>query len=123
MDTRKIILSKLKFLIDDYGFAFYFEENEGNHYYFKNKYGIFKYYEWAQFNESEFSVKYDYTFTIINMYLESPLTMSKIQKKKTGLKGLFYDERNDYFEEVSRIIKNSIEKTGTIYGLKVDKTN
>ena len=32
MDTRKIILSKLKFLIDDYGFAFYFEENEGNHF-------------------------------------------------------------------------------------------
>ena len=61
--------------------------------------------------------------TIINMYLESPLTMSKIQKKKAGIKGLFYDERNDYFEEVSRIIKNSIEKTGTIYGLKVDKTN
>lgn len=89
METKEIVMEKLKFLIDEYNFAFFYERQQGDHYYFRNKYGVFRYYEWPEFEEKEFSIIHDSELTVIDIVIENPVLFSAIEKKKRGLKDCF----------------------------------
>lgn len=123
MDTETIIRKHLAFLEKEYDFTFNFNGSSGDHYLFKNTYGTFEYYEWPQFGEKEFYISYEGESKRIDMLLENPKMISLINHKKRGIKGFFYDEREDYWTVIEQIVRNEIKETGTIFGLRVEKNN
>ncbi len=119
MTTLNIIKNKLNFLIDEYDFTFEFNNNEGNHYIFNNKNGFIEFYEWEQFNESAIFVKYDMISKKINLIEEYPKMIGKFHQDHRGIKNLFKDNRNDYWEMISKIIKIEINNNKNIFGLEL----
>lgn len=92
---------------------------DSSHYLFKNAYGELEFYQWEQFNEEAIYVKYDSTFKTINLYEYYPKIYGKFIKEHKGLKSLFKNKTNDYWEMISLILKNEIENTKKIFGLKI----
>ena len=119
MTTLDIVKNKLGFLIDKYSFSFEFNNIRGNHYIFKNRNGHIEFYEWKQFDESEIFVKYDMISKKINIVEEYPQIVTKFNKTHKGIKWFFVDDRNDYWEMISDIIKKEIDKKQSIFGLIV----
>ncbi|MBQ7761832.1 MAG: hypothetical protein IJ400_07235 [Clostridia bacterium] len=119
MTTLDIIKNKLKFLIEEYGFTFEFNNDRGNHYVFNNKNGYIEFYEWKQFNESAIFVKYDMISKKINLIEEYPKVVGQFYKIHKGVKWLFKDERNDYWEMIAKIIATEINNKKSIFGLKI----
>lgn len=118
MTTLDIVKDKLKFLIEEYGFIFEFNEDRGDHYIFKNKNGYIEFYEWQQFNESAIFVNYDMISKEIKLLLEYPKIVGRFNQMHKGLKGFFKDRRKNYWEMISKIIKIEISKKN-IFGLRV----
>ncbi|MDY6141669.1 MAG: hypothetical protein SPI52_02975 [Bacilli bacterium] len=118
MTTLDIIKNKLKFLIEEYGFTFEFNNERGNHYIFNNKNGSIQFYEWRQFNELAIFVKYDLISKKINLIEEYPKIVSQFNQSHKGLKWFFKDDREDYWEMISKILKIEIDKK-SIFGLKL----
>ena len=119
MTTLDIIKNKLKFLTDQYNFIFEFSNIFGDHYIFKNRNGYIEFYEWAQFNESEFFVKYDMISKKINLIIEYPQIMGEFKQNHKGFKWLFKDKRHDYWEMIANIIQTEITINNNIFGLKL----
>lgn len=119
MTTLDIIKNKLEFLINEYGFTFEFNNIRGNHYIFKNENGYIEFYEWQQFNESEILVKYDMISKRINLIEEYPKIIGQFNHINKGIKCFFKDDRNDYWEMVSKIIRVEIGANKSIFGLKL----
>lgn len=119
MTTLDIIKNKLKFLIDDYDFTFEFNNDRGNHYIFKNTNGFIEFYEWGQFDESSIFVIYDMISKKINLIEEYPKMVAQFNQTHKGIKWLFKDDRYDYWEMISKIIKIEINNNKNIFGLKL----
>lgn len=119
MTTKDIIEKKLFFLINEYGFDFEFNNISGNHYIFKNKNGHIEFYEWKQFGEFAILVKYDMISKTINLVEEYPKMIGQFNQNHKGIKWLFKDDRNDFWEMISKIIKNEIRNKKSIFGLSV----
>lgn len=119
MTTLDIIKNKLKFLIDVYGFTFEYNNDGGNHYIFKNINGCIEFYEWPQFHESAIFVNYDMISKKINLIEEYPKMVGQFNKIHKGVKWFFKDDRNDYWEMVSKIIRIEINNKKSIFGLKI----
>lgn len=117
METEKIIRSKLEFLEKEFGLKFCHNNNRGDHFLYSNASGSFEYYEWLQFGEKTFIVTFNNESKVIDMFQESPKEISAINIKKKGIKGFFYDERDEYWTLISNIIKNEIKTTSTLFGL------
>ena len=120
MKTKKLIEKELEFLIYDYGFKYTYVQSRGCSYIYENNYGVFKYYEWEQFSEKEFSVSFDYEFKVINFQLENPKLYSNYLRAK---KKIFYDSKKIYWEMISKILKEEIQKSNTLFGLKINNFN
>lgn len=119
MKTEDIIKSKLFFLIENYDFHYFYNEVNGSHYYFKNLYGEIEFYQWEQFGEEAIYVKYDSIFKTINLYEYYPKIYGKFMQEHRGLKALFKNKTNDYWEMISLIFRLEIEKNQNIFGLKI----
>ena len=117
--TLDIIKNKLNFLIEEYGFTFEFINDWGCHYIFNNKNGCIEFYEWAQFNESAFFVNYDMISKKINLIEEYPKIVAHFYKTHKGIKWFFKDDREDYWQMISEIIKIEINNNKSIFGLKL----
>lgn len=118
MTTLDIIKNKFKFLISNYNFTFEFHNESGNHYIFINKYGSIEFYEWSQFNEFAIFVKYDMISKKINLIEEYPKIISQFNQSHRGIKWFFKDEREDFWEMVSKIIRIEVANN-SIFGLKI----
>ena len=119
MTTLQIIKEKLKFLIDNYGFTFEFNNIYGNHYVFKNNNGYIEFYEWPQFDESAIFVKYDMISKKIDLIVEYPKVVGKFNRSHQGFIWFFKDQRYDYWEMIALIIKEEIDNTNTVFGVKI----
>lgn len=119
MTTLDIIKSRLKFLIDEYDFAFEFNNIRGNHYIFKNRNGYIEFYEWQQFDESAIFVNYNMISKKINLITEYPKIMGEFNQSHKGFKHFLKDERYDYWEMISNIIQIEINTNNNIFGLKL----
>lgn len=119
MTTKEIIEKKLHFLVKDYGFSFEHSNIQGNHYVFSNSYGYIEFYEWEQFEESEIRVKCYQEFKKIILIDHYPEIVGEYTKNHVGIKWFFKDERNDYWDMISTIIKLEIDNKKNIFGLIV----
>ncbi|MBE6592830.1 MAG: hypothetical protein E7642_02415 [Ruminococcaceae bacterium] len=117
MATQDIIKKHLDFLIYQYGFEFEYVCNEGEHFIFKNQWGYFKYYQWSQFGEEEFSVKIGSNFRTIKLYEEYPQIVGQFNQNHKGFKWFFKDSRDDFWLMVAAIIKDEINLKNSIFGL------
>ena len=105
--------------MNEYDFTFDYNNIDGNHYIFKNKYGYIEFYEWEQFNESSIFVKYDMISKRINLIEEYPKVIGKFNQTHKGFKWFFKDKRDDYWEMISEILKLEINSKNNIFGLKL----
>lgn len=119
MTTLDIVKNKLNFLIDEYDFTFEYINEMGEHYIFRNKNGLIEFYEWAQFNESAIFVNYYMISKKINLIEEYPRIIGKYHQDHRGIKNFFKDNRNDYWEMISKIIKIEISNHKNIFGLEI----
>ena len=119
MTTKDIVEKNLYFLSKEYGFDFEYKDEAGDHYIFRNSNGFIEFYEWEQFGESEIYVKYDMLFKRISLIEEYPQMISQFNQAHKGIKSFFKDVRKDYWEMISKIIKNEIICKNSIFGLAV----
>ena len=121
MTDKQIIEKAMGFLCSDYGFMYDYESvNNGAEYYrFFNKYGCFTYYQWEQFQEKEFSVKYDMSFRVIEFQYLFPDEYKTFKQTHKGIKWWFKDKRLDYWNMFAKLIKEEIEKKGSLFGLRI----
>ena len=119
MTTEEIIKKNLSFLLDNYEFIFEKKNEGGNYYIFSNKYGSFGYYEWAQFDDSEFFVKYNSIYKRINLIEYYPKIVANFTIEHKGIRWLFADTREDFWKMVSWIVKEEIKNKNTIFGLRI----
>lgn len=120
MSDKEIIEKALSFLITEYKFKYKYETNKGNDIFiYENKNGCFKYYQWPQFGESEFSVLSDYEFKKINLFLIYPEYFALFKKQHSGIKWFFKDKRKDYWAMIATILKHEISVNNSLFGLKV----
>lgn len=123
MKTKDIIEKSLSFLINEYGLVLDYNTNgKENFYYFRNKYGSFNYYEWPQFGDHIFSVTINgVEKKKIDFFVEYPKIVEKFNQSHKGLKWLFKDTCEDYWNMIADIIKTEIVSHGALFGLKVEK--
>jgi hypothetical protein len=121
MTTEDIIRSSLSFLEKDYHLEFFSFRDRGNHYIFSNPKGRFEYFEWSQFQETRFCVYANEECKTIDMFLENPKLIGKFQQKNRGLKAFFGDNRKEYWKIIGEILRNEIEKNGTLFGLELER--
>lgn len=121
MGDKEIIEKSLSFLITDHNFKYRYETQNGNdmNFIYENKNGYFKYYQWPQFNESEFSVLFDNEFKKINLFEIDPKYFSLFKKQHSGIKWLFKDKRQDYWNMIATILKHEISISNSLFGLKI----
>lgn len=123
MRLEEIIRNSLNFLELEYGFKYEVSKDRGVTYTYINKYGKFEYYQWQQFDESRFIIYYKGESRIINMFHESPKKIGNFNFESKGFKGLLKDSRQEYWKIIAEIIKNNISETGSLFGLRIDKTD
>ncbi len=104
------IINAFEFLIDEYHCQLLFENTMGNHYLFQNDLFKLKIYVWEQFNEVDINLIYNMENYHIDPFLEEPYKMSLINKKRKGMKKVFYNYDKDFWILVSEIIKNKIKQ-------------
>ena len=121
MTTLEIVENNLKFLTTEYGFVFSHSNSQGDHYIFKNRHGYIEFYEWEQFQDSAVFVNYDMTSKKIDLFLEYPKIVGKFNHNHRGIKWLFKDKRQDYWEMVATVIRMEIENHKSVFGLNVEK--
>lgn len=121
MTNRQIIENALIFLREYYGFSYNYEcvNNGATYFWYYNEYGCFTYYQWEQFQEEEFSVKYNGSHRIIDFSILNPKEICAFYKTHKGIKWLFKDKRKEYWHMIAQLIKNEIQKTGTLFGIKI----
>lgn len=121
MKTEEIIRNALKFLEKDYNFKYTYKYERGNHYYYKNIFGVFEYFEWKQFNEEKFFATYNNESKIIDMFLENPKKIGNFVYNNKKIEILFSDRRMEYWNLIASIIKNEIENTNTLFGIPINR--
>ncbi len=121
MTDKDIIEKALSFLVKDYNFSYLFETPNGNdmRFIYNNKYGSFIYYQWTQFKEEEFSIITNHEYKKIQLFLEYPDYFSTYNKTHKGIKWFFKDNRMDYWDMISQILKHEISKNGSLFDLRV----
>lgn len=119
MSTETIIRNSLQFLEKEYNLQFEVINDRGMHYIYKNKFGYFEYFEWSQFQESRFTRNSNFECKNIDMLIENPKIYGKFNSKKRGFLGFFKDYRIEFWQTIAEIIKNEINKSGTLFGLKL----
>ncbi len=117
---EKIIADKLAFLIDEYHFKFRFSWTSPNALYiFENQYGQFVYQELPQFREKCFFVIDSQGKRTIDIYKDNLEDFQAWQKKHSGLKWLLRSKEPDLWDFHASIIRRTIEKTNTLFGLRI----
>ena len=117
---NKVIEINLKFLVDKFNFKFnYFWETPNAKYVFENQYGKFIYLELPQFQEKFFYVEDGQGKREINLYENYSQEYEEWQKNHSGIKWIFKNKDKDIWEFNSKIIRDTINKTGTLFGLKI----
>lgn len=119
MKTEEMIRKKLKFLEEEHHFRYQYFFESGNHYIYENDYGTFIYYEWQEFGEKEFTIKTNQEIKTINMLHENPKLMGEFQNKYRGLRGLFKNNKEEYWNIIRDIIKEEIDKNGSLFGIQI----
>ncbi len=119
MKTETIIRNHLSFLENDFGLVFELIKDKGSTYSYKNEYGKFEYYEWMQFGESRFTIYFDNECRTINMINEAPKDIGKYNHEFKGMKVLFKDRREQYWQIIETIVRKNINDSGTLFGLKL----
>lgn len=104
------IINAFEFLINEYNCQLLFDDNYGNHYLFQNNLFKLKIYVWEQFKELDINLIYNMENYHIDPFLEEPYKMSQINRKRKGIKKLFYNYGKDFWILVSEIIKNKIKQ-------------
>lgn len=119
MTTEKIIKNALEFLCVEYGFEFQYETEFNGAMTFKyfNDNGSFSYYQWEQMQEYEFSVIYNQYYKKLEMQLLFPKEFALFNQQHKGLRWLFKDKREDYWNMIAGLIKGEIKNTGSLFGL------
>ena len=121
MKTDKEIIEKtLAFLVTDFNFEFEYRTTNGNEefYSYKNRYGSFNYYQWAHFGEYRFSVMNSNGIQDIRFNELYPNIVAQFNKDHKGLKWLFKDSREDYWNMIASILRLEINKNNSLFGLK-----
>jgi hypothetical protein len=123
MKTQEIIENALKFLSVEYKFFYEYESIYNGAEYFKytNKYGNFVYYQWLQFGEKQFSVKYNQTFKVVDLQLQFSKEFVCFKKTHSGITWWFKDKRKEYWNMIASIIKKEIKHSNTLFGLPIER--
>ena len=105
----KIIVRKLNFLITEYNCNYIFKKDVGDCYYYTNNFFKINIYEFKEFNDLKISLIVNNQAYNIDPAIEKPKEYNLINKKKNGLRGLFYfNYDEDFWELVAKILKEKI---------------
>ena len=121
MLTENVIKNNLDFLINDYGFKFYYYSN-GKQYWcnLTNAYGSVNYYSFSEFGEFELSITIKgKKMIVLDSFLELKNSPLIINKKLSFFEFVFKDHRKLYWEKIATAFKAQINEIGTLYGLRL----
>lgn len=119
MTKEKLIRTNLIFLEEKFNFKYSYTSEGGNNYFYTNEFGTFRYYEWEQFGEKEFTIKTNQEIKTLDTFFEYHKLMSSFKFKKKSLKNLFKNMNNEYWYTIGEIIKEEIAESGSLFGLKL----
>lgn len=120
MEFVDLVKDSFGFLIRDYGFEFSYNNEWGDHYFFRKPDQTFEYYEWPQFGEYEFHIIGNNAYITIYVWDKYRKEIKQFKKQHRILK-IFTkaDWFPAYYDTIANIVKNEIETTGTLFGLKL----
>lgn len=117
---NKIIEISLKFLVDEFDFTFnYFWETPNAKYVFENQYGKFIYLELPQFQEKFFYVEDNQGKREVDLYENYSCEYKEWQESHSRIKWVFKNKDKEMWDFNSKIIKETINKTGKLFGLRI----
>lgn len=120
----KFVKTALQFLVDDYGFTYQFYSTNGcdEYYNYRNKYGCFMVNQWKQFDDLDFFVTDSHGKRRILLQEYYPNELNEFRKTHKGFMwSLAKFSRPDYWDTLKMILQKEIERTNTLFGLKLSK--
>lgn len=123
MTTEEIIKDNIGFLINEYNFVFTSNSNgKEEWFYFSNNYGSINYYIFEPAGEYELSITINGKGKIVlDSFKIVSNSLLQINKKMSLLEFVFEDHRKIYWNKISKAFKTEIKKSGTLYGLNLEK--
>lgn len=121
MTNQEIIRTSLSFLIDIFGFEYKYICNGIEYYYlFQRANGTFTIYECPQFQDRIFYISIiNHPQRQINIFQDYEQLFEEWNLNHSGIKWFFKDKRKDYWDMIAKLIKSEIEKTDTLFGIKL----
>ena len=107
---KKNIINAFRFLVDDYDCSLSYEKGRGELYIYQNNIIKLKIYVWEQFDELDINLIYNIENYHIDPFIDNTKEMAIINKKRRGIKGLFYNYDKDFWIITAKIVKNKIKE-------------